>query len=131
MRQNFKVDKYDWNIITYYTVNDVEEKEILDMLESLNCSSEVLVSIKDNLEKKSLDTGFSYSNYEKQCSIMVIHKASSIGEFINTLGHEKNHLEMHICEALEINPYSEEAAHLSGDLAQLILEEALCSIVEL
>lgn len=131
MRQNFKVDKYDWNIITYYTVNDVEEKEILDMLESLNCSSEVLVSIKDNLEKKSLDTGFSYSNYEKQCSIMVIHKASSIGEFINTLGHEKNHLEMHICEALEINPYSEEAAHLSGDLAQLILEEALYSIVEL
>lgn len=131
MRQNFKVDKYDWNIITYYTVNDVEEKEILDMLESLNCSSEVLVSIKDNLEKKSLDTGFSYSNYEKQCSIMVIHKASSIGEFINTLGHEKNHLKMHICEALEINPYSEEAAHLSGDLAQLILEEALYSIVEL
>jgi hypothetical protein len=131
MRQNFKVDKYDWNIIIYYTVNDVEEKEILDMLESLNCSSEVLISIKDNLEKKSLDTGFSYSNYEKKCSIIVIHKASSIGEFINTLGHEKNHLEMHICEALEINPYSEEAAHLSGDLAQLILEEALYSIVEL
>lgn len=62
---------------------------------------------------------------------MVIHKASSIGEFINTFEHEKNHLEMHICEALDINPYSEEAAHMSGDLAQLILEEALCSIVEL
>lgn len=41
------------------------------------------------------------------------------------------HLEMHICEALDINPYSEEAAHMSGDLAQLILEEALYSIVEL
>lgn len=38
---------------------------------------------------------------------------------------------MHICEALDINPYSEEAAHMSGDLAQLILEEALYSIVEL
>ena len=38
---------------------------------------------------------------------------------------------MHICEALDINPYSEEAAHLSSDLAQLIFEEALYSIVEL
>lgn len=62
---------------------------------------------------------------------VVIHKASSIGEFINTFEHEKNHLEMHICEALDINPYSEKAAHMSGDLAQLILEEALYSIAEL
>ena len=131
MRQNFKMGKYDWSIIIYYTVNDVEKKEILDMLEGLKCSAEVLSSIKNNLDKASLDTGFSYSNYEKQCSVIVIHKASSIGEFINTFEHEKNHLEMHICEALEINPYSEEAAHLSGDLAQLILEEALYSIVEL
>lgn len=85
-------------------------------------------SVVSNAE---LDTGFAYSSYDKQCSIVVIHKASSIGEFINTFEHEKNHLEMHICEALDINPYSEEAAHMSGDLAQLILEEALYSIVEL
>ena len=88
-------------------------------------------SIKRNLSNAELDTGFAYSSYDKQCSIVVIHKASSIGEFINTFEHEKNHLEMHICEALDINPYSEEAAHMSGDLAQLILEEALYSIVEL
>jgi hypothetical protein len=38
-------------------------------------------------------------------------------EFINTYNHEKNHVEMHICEKLDIDPYSEEAAYLSGDLA--------------
>lgn len=38
---------------------------------------------------------------------------------------------MYICEALDINPYSEEAAHLNGDLSQQILEEALYTIVEL
>ena len=131
MRQNFKVSKYDWNIIIYYTVNDIEKKEILDMLEGLGCTSNTLESIKLNLSKAELDTGFTYSSYEKQCSILAVHKASSIGEFINTFEHEKNHLEMHICEALSINPYSEEAAHLSGRIAQLILEEALYSIVEL
>ena len=50
-------------------------------------------------------------------NLILIYKASSIGEFLNTFEHEKNHLEMHICEALDINPYSEEAADLSGDLA--------------
>ncbi len=112
-------------------MDSTDKTEILDMLESLNCDSTTLESIKSNLSKAALDTGFAYSSYDKLCSIIVIHKASSIGEFINTLGHEKNHLEMHICEALDINPYSEEAAHMSGDLAQLILEEALYSIIEL
>ena len=131
MRQNFKIEKYNWSIIIYYTVNDTERKEIIDMLEGLDCDSRTLESIKANLTEAKLDTGFAYSSYNKKCSIVVIHKASSIGEFINTFEHEKNHLEMHICEALDINPYSEEAAHMSGNLAQLILEEALYSIVKL
>lgn len=38
---------------------------------------------------------------------------------------------MHICEALDINPYSKEAAILSGELAMQILNEALCNIAEL
>ena len=78
-----------------------------------------------------LDTGFIYSSFYKHISLIVIHKASSIGEFVNTFVHEKNHLEMHICEALDINPYSEEAAVLSGEIAMQMLEEALCNIAEL
>ena len=131
MKQSFNIKKYNWSIVIYYTVNDEESKEIIDKLEDLHCNSKTLESIKRNLEDAKVDTGFAYSSYNKQYSIVVIHKASSIGEFINTFEHEKNHLEMHICEALDINPYSEEAAHMSGNLAQLILEEALYSIVEL
>ena len=131
MKQSFKIKKYNWSIVIYYTVNDEESKEIIDKLEDLHCNSKTLESIKRNLDDAKIDTGFAYSSYNKQYSIVVIHKASSIGEFINTFEHEKNHLEMHICEALDINPYSEEAAHMSGNLAQLILEEALYSIVEL
>lgn len=131
MKQSFKIKKYNWSIVIYYTVNNEESKEIIDKLEDLHCNSKTLESIKRNLEDAKIDTGFAYSSYNKQYSIVVIHKASSIGEFINTFEHEKNHLEMHICEALDINPYSEEAAHMSGNLAQLILEEALYSIVEL
>jgi hypothetical protein len=125
------MDKYDWRISIYYTVDDTQKSEIVDTLKSVGCSGETLESIVNNLNKAKLDTGFAYSSYEYRWSLLVIHKASSIGEFINTFEHEKSHLQMHMCEALDINPYSEEAAHLSGDLSQTVLEEALYSIIEL
>jgi hypothetical protein len=48
---------------------------------------------------------------------MVINMSTSMDEFVNTYNHEKNHIEMHICDELNIDPYSEEAADLSGYLA--------------
>ena len=131
IRQNFKLRDLDWHVFIYYTVNEDYKREILDMLEGFKCSDNIMESIFNNLDNACEDTGFTYSNFRNRCSVVVIHKASSIGEFINTFEHEKNHLEMHICEALDINPYSEEAAHMSGNLAQLILEEAFSYIVEL
>lgn len=97
----------------------------------MGCDRRTLESIKFNLDRAAVDTGFTYSNFEQQKSILGIQKALSIGEFFNTFEHKKNYLLMYICEALDINPYSEEAAHLNGDLSQQILEEALYTIVEL
>lgn len=131
MKQQFKINKYNWDVTIYYTINDEQKSEVIRCLEDMDCDTDTLKSIKYNLEKAALDTGFTYSNFKQQKSILVIHKVSNIGEFFNTFEHEKNHLEMHICEAMDINPYSEEAAHFSGDLAQQILEEALYYIVEL
>lgn len=131
VRQQFKIRKYNWDVVIYYTICDDQKAAVIHTLEKMDCTEKTMQSIKINLEKSSPDTGFTYSNYHQQKSLIVIHKASSIGEFLNTFEHEKNHLEMHICEALDINPYSEEAAILSGELAQQILEEALCTIAEL
>ena len=131
VKQQFKMDRFDWEVTIYYTIDEEQKGEIIEELIKLECDKNTLNSIISNLDKARNDTGFTYSSLRHQCSIIVIHKASSVGEFINTFEHEKNHLEMHICEALDINPYSEEAAHMSGDLAQMILEKALYSIVEL
>lgn len=116
-KQQFTVDEYDWCVTIYYTVDGEQEKEILNKLKILDCDGDTLDSIIRNISRAKIDTGFTYSSFKHKCSVIVIHKASSVGEFINVFEHEKNHLEMHICEALDINPYSERAAHLSGDLA--------------
>ena len=131
MKQQFKVNKYGWWVTIYYTIDDEQKSEVIECLEKMGCDRKTLESIKSNLDRAAVDTGFTYSNFEQQKSILVVHKASSIGEFLNTFEHERNHLEMHICEALDINPYSEEAAILSGELAMQILTEALYNIAEL
>ena len=131
MRQNFKIPVYNWNVVIYYIINDEEKQEIKDMLEGVECSKDTCASIIANIDEAMENTGFVYSDYNRHYSVIVIHKASNVGEFINTFEHEKNHLEMHICESYDINPYSEEAAHLSGNIAQLIIEEALSTIVNI
>lgn len=131
IKQHFIMNKFDWSVTIYYTVDSLQKTALIAELKKIGCSADTLYSINKNLDRAGLDTGFTYSNYDSKSSIIVIHKASSIGEFINTFEHEKNHLEMHMCEALDINPYSEKAAILSGDLAQTIVEKALYSIAAL
>ena len=131
LRQQFKIRKYDWDVVIYYTVDEKQKTEIVTELKELQPDKETFENLERNLTHSELDTGFIYSSFYKKFSLIVIHKASSIGEFVNTFEHEKNHLEMHICEALDINPYSEEAAILSGETAMQILNEALYNIAEL
>lgn len=129
--QKFKVSEYNWDVHIYYVLDFQQRNEIIKKISQLSKNQSTIDSVKINLDKADLDTGLTYSGFDEHLTIMVIHKASSIAEFLNTLVHEKNHLEMHMCEALDINPYSEEAAHLSGNLAQQMFEDALESIVEL
>lgn len=131
LRQQFKIRKYDWDVVIYYTVDEKQKTEIVTELKELQPDKETFEKLERNLMNSELDTGFIYSSFYKKFSLIVIHKALNIGEFVNTFEHEKNHLEMHICEALDINPYSEEAAILSGETAMQILSEALYNIAEL
>lgn len=131
LKQQFTIRKYDWDVAIYYTVDEEQKTKIVTELKELQPDKETFEKLERNLMNAELDTGFIYSSFYKKRSIIVVHKASSVGEFVNTFVHEKNHLEMHMCEALDINPYSEEAAILSGEIAMQMLNEALYNIAEL
>lgn len=131
MKLDFRLTKLNWDVTIYYIIDDEQINEILNFIKEFNFNKNILEQARLNLNNAKVDTGFTYTSLTKKHSIIVIHKASSVGEFINTFEHEKNHLEMHICEALNISPYSEEAAILSGYIAKSIIEETLYSIIEL
>lgn len=66
---------------------------------------------------------FQFCSWHK--SIIVINRPDSAEEFIDTYNHEKNHVEMHICKEFGIDPYSEKAAYLSGQLAKKLFKAQL------
>lgn len=111
------LDKIDWYIECFITTNNRSVYKILDKVKYLGGSKSILNKAY-NILYNQLDSGFAYTNSKQHKSVMVINMSTSMDEFVNTYNHEKNHIEMHICEELGIDPYSEEAADLSGYLAQ-------------
>lgn len=121
-------DKYRWSVEVFIILGGSDTQGIMDAVRRIGGSRKVLESAYANL-MEDYNSGFTYSNAEHRKSIMVVNRSSSMEEFINTYNHEKNHVEMHICEELGIDPYSEEAAYLSGNMAQQLFLPAVCSFL--
>lgn len=121
-------EKYDWEVEVFIMLYSTDTKKIYKSLADMHCPEDIMYKVYENLNS-GIDSGFTYTNPKIGKSLMVINKHSSMYEFINTYNHEKNHVEMHICEELQIDPHSEEAAYLSGELAQQLFLPAVCSFL--
>ena len=121
-------DKYRWSVEVFIILSRPDIAEIMSAVKRAGGSKEVIESAYANL-MEDFDSGFTYSSPKYRKSIMVVNRSSSMEQFINTYNHEKNHVEMHICEELRIDPYSEEAAYLSGNMAQQLFLPAVCSFL--
>lgn len=115
-----KYKKYNWEIEVFIVVKNVDVETIQSVLEKMDCP---LYDIHRSfrLLTEGENSGFTYTNTKYNKSVLVVNRSSSVEQYINTYSHEKNHVEMHICEKYGIDPYSEEAAYLSGELAQLLI----------
>lgn len=112
------IKKYDWKVKIFYSVTCYWTASILRALRSIGCPEEYLRTSYENLSSCQLDTGITYSNYERRRTVMVINKTSSPAEFLNSFDHERKHLEAHIAQAYGIDPWGEEIAYLSGEIAR-------------
>lgn len=121
-------DKYRWSVEVFIILSRPDIEEIISAVERAGGSQKVLKQVHANL-MEDYNSGFTYTSSKYRKSIMVVNRSSSMEEFINTYNHEKNHVEMHICEELGIDPYSEEAAYLSGNMAQQLFLPAVCSFL--
>ena len=111
---------YNWEVEVYVVLNNCCINKIMDSL--CDCPPSEIQKAFLNITTR-VDSGF-VKTFEKR-SVMVINRPTTLEEFINVFNHEKNHLEMHICDEFNINPHSEEAAELSGNLAKYLFSSLL------
>ena len=116
--QDFWLKRYRWHVRVYYAVSRYWTADILRDLRAAGCSVRQLRKAYGNLRTGDLNTGITYSNFARRETVMVISLTSTPAEFLNSWTHEMQHLCRHIVQSFAIDPYGEEAAYLSGDVAQ-------------
>lgn len=121
-RQRIYIRKYDWLADIYYLPTKSDIPYIMNEMYRSGASYESLDGISSRLCQKN--NGCAYTNPNNKYTILVIGRVTSIGQFFDTFAHELNHL----CSAIEkeccIDPHSEEASYLIGDVTMQIIDDA-------
>lgn len=120
IERKINIQRYDWMLNIYYAVTQYHAGHIMDDLMRIHCPERIMQRVYSNLRRKTMDTGFTYSNKRMRDTVMVIGLHSSPSEFLNSLEHELRHLADDICSATGMPPSGEEVAYLTGDINQLI-----------
>lgn len=120
--------KYDWIIQLYILTNKDTEKHIFNILDKIDIDNKYKQAILNKFIN-FVDYGSVVHNLSDRISIIFIGQQSKIISYIDTIAHEKNHVEMCICNQLDINPKSEEASYLSGYIASKLLNPDVFKLI--
>lgn len=112
--------RYGWRVVYFMAADRDDADEILDVLERVGCPAKLLKKAELMLRGRSCDTGFTYSDKKRRFSCITISQTKDFSELINTFVHELDHVAKHVTLAMEmeIDPFSERASYLIGELAR-------------
>lgn len=122
--QEFTLEIIKWNVRVYYHPSWEDNADIIKYLVSTGCEDEDLDDIASFLEDGFLNTGCTYTNFDLQCSVLIISKTTGADQFNDTYDHEKGHLAMHICKYEGIDPFSEKYQYLTGEIGRKMFKAA-------
>lgn len=124
IHQHLCMRVYDWCVDIYYDVKPKDTKRILDLLWELGCPERDMYKAEDLISSGVPNEGLTYSNKRERRTLIVITEVTDPFQFLNSLSHEKQHLEQAICKADGMNPYGEPIAYLSGDISMALAKNA-------
>lgn len=120
IKQHFYFREYDWDVTVFYIVHKYYLNEVMCKLKSIECPNSILDQVYSNLSQCDVNSGFTYTNCKAKQTVIVITRASSDKEFVNTLCHECIHLVSSITKKCKISIGSEQAGELVGKLSEYI-----------
>ena len=68
--------------------------------------------------------GYTFTNFRDHLTVSFISKATSNEQMYDTISHEQKHIVEHISEYYGVEPKSEEAAYLQGEIGRQMFPAA-------
>ena len=122
IKQSFYIDKYDWQVTVLYEVDDSDTDSVISILKLFDANTNIIRVACDNIINNKYNNGFTYSDLNKHKTLIVVGKATSKGELINTIVHEANHLQSHIATKFNLDEKCEEVCYLIGGIAKTMFK---------
>ena len=82
--QHIYLERYDWDIIAFFTDDHDSDEEILEFMEIMGCSEKEIASIAEIMGPSKRNCGFTYSDYDECSTVIYIGPTTSVDEFQNT-----------------------------------------------
>jgi hypothetical protein len=123
IQTGFHIGNKDWWIMATLDISDRED--LRDVYESL-----LSVGVPDFKAREVCmvlsqpNRGYTLTDYDGKYSLMFISRATSPSQMYDSIDHEKKHVVEHISTYYGVEPKSEEAAYLSGELGRLLFPAA-------
>jgi hypothetical protein len=112
----FNIGDDDWGIVLCYDYDMLDYDRIWSILRATGMPDEKAQAAMGILSKQ--DTGMTYTLFPEMMSFLFIGNASSDAEWFDTLIHELKHVVEHISEFYRVEPTSEPAAYLQGEIGR-------------
>lgn len=124
VQTGFWLGDRDWWIMASLDVSTTEDlRDVYESLLSVGCPDYKAREVCMTLSQP--DKGYTLTDYDGKYSLMFVSRATDASQMYDSIDHEKKHVVEHISSYFGVDPKSEEAAYLAGELGRLIFPAAV------
>ena len=119
VQTGFWIGRQDWWVMASLGIDGKEDlSEVHNALLSVGVPDYKVREVCMNLSVPN--TGYTYTDYDGQFTLIFVSRATSPEQMYDSVDHEKKHAVEHISTFYGVDPKSEEAAYLAGELGRLL-----------
>lgn len=118
MQTGFWIGNREWWVMASLGVDDGDLRDVYEGLRSVGLSERKVREVCDALSEPN--NGYTYTDYDGKYTLIYASRTTSAEQMFDTIEHELNHAVEHISSYYGVDPKSEEASYLAGELGRLI-----------
>lgn len=129
IRVDVHIPKWDYEVHCFFAVTEYWVDIIMEELWYLQIDASNAKRAYDNLSSGELNSGLCYANAQKREAVLVVAKATSPAEFINSMSHELHHLASYVGKQFGLDPTGESIAYFTGEITMEVypyIKHLLC-----